>query len=483
MKMKATILGKVFVLLCVLSATAVAMQDQTFRLDPGINLVSTDISAVQDPNTRNILVIFNEVNVNNASYARVHIVFLKHKGDGTYKRKKLWTISPAGSWAGRPHGAYLTGMKRFLVVWDTADPATFGIPSKIVGQLIKANNGKPKGGNFDVVNDGGLNVAPVLARVPEPISPSPKSSPADDIEDTIKAILFWNRYDTNDYFGDNLGLVYRPVTRVNRNTLGISNMYEWALRPIRFDGGVQLGSIPDNAYTISAELGGGKADYLIGLTYEDQYRDGSQDSTKGVSSLISGVYNPDVGLSLSIEAFYEFGDNSTAQRGPGIATLSNIPMECEMGSISFDREMHQYNFFRFRGGVGDTEMTLQEKIDLVLGGGEIRVAKSLTNYNFQEAPNIITFVNNFVPAANETRGHIVAANSDGWVYQQRIKDQTKFKKGPVKIFQHNDKMQSMNVYRIDFLGDPGGWNNALILWQRKINNTRHEARAYITKLK
>jgi hypothetical protein len=90
------------------------------------------------------------------------------------------------------------------------------------------------------------------------------------------------------------------------------------------------------------------------------------------------------------------------------------------------------------------------------------------------------------PAKKTVYGYVYAANPDGNVYRQKISDDAKFLKKPKVVFKHNNTLQYMVVRNIDAApgtAPPAVTPNVLILWQKKVTETKHEGWAYLTRVK
>lgn len=471
MKKKLSLLLVALFLLTVTGLNARA--DETFRVAKALNFISTNLRAVQDPDTGNILVIINELKANDASYGRVDTVLVKRREDGSYSPGKLRILTPAGEWHGRPSGIYLQPSKLFLVVWDTADPTKFGGPSRILGQYIKATNGKPKGGNFDLINDGANNVAPVISHVLPAATGSRVSFPNVN-ENNVLFTLVWTRYkpfgtspaDGLDGYGTSLTFGYSD--KLPKVRLDVKNIL--TLKPLQQDGGYQLGTIYEHGNS-RIYLRSDPLSLTITLKGYTQLREGSSFTTRGVYDNYLYDFKR---KTVTFDWGYELPRDTYTPSGIRTSGTNDTSMN---KLIIADHVQLHIRAFYYEGE------TLKQEKPLTVKGSQAISAYSVNGRNTFLWTRQRFAPPNVAPPAKPVRGRLIIAADNGLVYQQRITDGGQNLKKPKKIFRHGNRLESMIAYRINLPDDPAGQSDVLILWQRRVTANKHEALAYFTKLK
>jgi hypothetical protein len=119
----------------------------------------------------------------------------------------------------------------------------------------------------------------------------------------------------------------------------------------------------------------------------------------------------------------------------------------------------------------------------ILGGKEAVKSWVLNTAKWQ--PKFAPEVDN--PPAKPALAHQITASDDGWTYRRKIIAKGKAV-GPIKkVFKHKNKLQALIAEAI-ILGDaqagpPAQKYNVIIVWQKKINESKHELWAHFLKIK
>lgn len=460
-------------LLVVLLGTAqLKAKDQTFRIDKTLNFVSTNLKAAVCRDNGNILVVLNELKTADPSYGRIYSILLKRKADGTYAPAKIQMLSPNSGTHVRPSVAYLSQMGMFIVVWDNAGLTLSGGPTKIIGQLVKPKNGKPKKGNFDLVSDNAINLQPIVSNVRE----KPASAPGAIAEEEIKFMLMWTRYQTTGSAPaeDELyGLHGVPGFSLGKSRVKVDFKLEATIDPRVGHDQYQLSALATSGKFRWRENEDEDGFYLSFSTNgEKQIPDGSVWEYQGFK--ISGYVKFDVPGNNQSEFVrtkeYWMPEGShapdtllTSPKGvmPALKTAVFISDVGCRKALFEDQKIKQVEDLDF----GST----------VIQPRTFRIGARIT-FRAPEAN----------PSAKPVYGYVVAATQDGNVYHQRITDAGKDVKKRKKIFNHGGKLQSFDIWRIrlddeDALAPKD--NDTFILWQKQINNTKHEAWVYFTNMK
>jgi penicillin V acylase-like amidase (Ntn superfamily) len=129
-------------------------------------LVSKDISKINDKPrlaintaTEDALVVWQQLDSEDPSYARIRCAMLKRSLTGRYQLAESVLLSDNFGYNGRPFPVYLESKDLFLVVWDQADPNWPSDQGGIMGRIVSAC-GLPEGNVFTVLANGDRNESP-----------------------------------------------------------------------------------------------------------------------------------------------------------------------------------------------------------------------------------------------------------------------------------------------------------------------------------
>lgn len=460
----------------ILTLGAVVMADKSLSVSKGINFVPTSARVALDPGSGNILIVFTELKANDNSYGRVHAVLLKAQPNGSYKVLKRRLVSPGSGWHGRAYAAYISQKGLFLVVWDTSDPSKGVAPSKIIGRWVKRTNGKPKGGQFDIVSDGKMNVFPVVYPLRDTPVTGTTTSPT-GVKKEI-GLITWTSYitdavtpagkfDTHGLFTARLDVNAVAERRDDRN-----------LYPLIIDFGRQLAKKVEWGYASRYQVEGYEK-YTIGIVvlgHEDIMYEG-QWTTRGFQ--MSYAWNTETSRWQSVSMTYMPARSLTPSKAP--LGRSDDRYDIVLSTQVHGKVENFYETIPLDNWNDSTGYT--RRYSNVLSGKE-------TNYGWVFPAKIdVKFAppNDVYPAAKPALAHLVAAADDGWTYRRKIIQKGKTV-GPLKkVFKHDNKIQAL-IGRPIFLANgaesaPAQKFNSIVVWQKKLTETKHQLIAHLFKIR
>ncbi|MEW6368763.1 MAG: linear amide C-N hydrolase [Acidobacteriota bacterium] len=127
--------------------------------------------------TGNVLVVWNKLDRNDASYGQVGSAMLVRSLSGTYSAVENQTLSDTGGFNGSPYPIYLPDQDKFLVVWDQTDPTRPLARSAILGRLL-TGRGVPESGVLTVAAGDLRNASPQVYRRGAARSDAPRTPDA-----------------------------------------------------------------------------------------------------------------------------------------------------------------------------------------------------------------------------------------------------------------------------------------------------------------
>ena len=452
------------VLLLIFSLSLLA-QSQSLNLSRKLNKIATSQKIAVAPDTGNILIVFNQLDSANASYSRVYSVLLKKKADGSYSKTNPRLISPDSGYHARPTVGYVASKKLFLVFWDNSDPAAPFGQASILGRWIKPKTGKARGGQFIMEGSQNRNVAPVLYMVRGDAGDF-NSPPA---EDGPFGFLFYTRYP--------IPLAGSPANELDRIGVYYSPLWESA--------GIKAPEIGGEVKIDDGEISGGY--YLTGF-----YEFGGVSRlmySNGIDAQYGGTFfghrqerNPEGSGTITRGFARTVLFDETGLNYSQVARQDFEPRTLAMAKAFIDENGDQVIYLMvLRTGANDlltrriTQSTMPES-NATLNYTSAFSGKQVTQSNFIENVRLRYDYSGKTPApAKPSVAWQISAAKDGWVYKRKIVNTGKPVAGLKKLFTHGNKIQSM-ASKILWYDESAGNRkfNSIVVWQKKISETKHE---------
>ena len=455
-----------------LCAGGAAWADQSILVSKKVNNIATTMRMAEDPLSGNILIVMTELKSNDGSYGRVYAVLLKLLSSGEFKVRKVQLLSPASDWHGRGYPVYVHQKKMFLVCWDTGDPTAQSESAKIMARWVNRKTGKAVGEAFDVVSDTRRNVSPVLLSArPEAVSDS--AGPTKFSEFPVVGV--YTSYKTNGSLAD-------PEIRFGLHLLGLEFkgtefdiIRDDQLAPLREEKGFQLSKVVEFGHASRINLSSypnyGMSLFLYG--YDTVY-DGDTRTTRGFanSHLLNTVSTP------AGETLFGFGSNTPSKIYMGMSDGGALG---DAGAYLFttpEDGMFKRNF------VDEHPNTFSGKFVAIDKDPFAELKIEYSGFVGRERVKL-----NFAPPGKPILAWQVSAADDGWVYKRKIilgaLGKPKTKGGMIKLFEHGNTLQYMIVDRIRSSGAsaPASKYNGILVWQKKVSDTKHELWARLFSVK
>lgn len=449
-----------------------ASADQALRVSTKVNNIATTARMATDPLSGNILIVMTELQANNDGYGRVYAVLLKLLASGEYKVRKVQLLSPASGWHGRGYPVYVHQQKMFLVGWDTGDPTTSSAVSKIMARWVNRKTGKAVGDAFDLVSDTRRNVSPVLLSAgPEAVSDP--AGPAKFSEFPLLGIhtsfqTTESQLAPKSWFGLRL-------TGFQLNGSNFNIIRDDQLAPLREEKGLQLSKIAEFGHVSRINLSGYEA-YGMGLFYYgyDTVFNGDTRTTRGFadSQLLNTVVTPSGGT------LFGFGSDTPLKVYMGMSDGGGLGDAAAYLFTAPEDGLFKRNFVDVHPNSFTGKFVAIDKNPFA--GLKIEYSGFVGRKRVKL---------NFAPPGKPILAWQVSSADDGWVYKRKIilgaSGKPKTKGGMIKVFEHGNALQSMLVDTIAFGGAsaPAAKYNGIIIWQKKISETKHELWARLVNLK
>lgn len=456
-------IGFIFSMLSTTSAV------QNLKLSRGLDKVSTTPRIAFDPETGFAMVVYTQLDINDASYGRVYAVLLKLKSNGLYNARKPVLLSDKIGWDGRAGVIFVPSRKQFLVVWDTGDPTQPFAPADIIGRWVKLKNGKPKGAAFTIVSDNRRNLSPAITTPNySQTEAAPRISQGEDpvwiMSHTVyKTQARW--HDPAEHFGTMLSYGHFSTKIIPK--------VKMQLQPLTEINGVQLAFVSE---FLNGHCTGGNGYHIALRGYQYKYLTGAYITAGFILSYLVAI-NPVNALLVGKVIYPNF---SLTPRMVNLGLLNNQFMLLTTVAI---HGLFLHNYF-----------TKQPGYDISATDKNVFGTKEVDNADFIRVP----FRPSFAPQADEGAKPILAwqiySASDGWVYRRKIiqgiTGKPKASGAHIKLFNHKDQLQYLTSRRMEVKTETDPWpdalkqkHNAIVVWQKKVSATKHELNAFLFTLK
>lgn len=441
---------------------SLSAQTQTINLSKSLPKIATSQKLAVAPDSGNILIVFNQLDINDSSYSRIYAVLLKKQGDGSYKKSPPRMISPDSEWHARPTVGYVKAKKQFLVFWDNSDPAKPFSQASIFGRWVNSKTGKASGGQFVMVGTNDRNVFPTLFIV---------SGDAGEVGAPLEepfGFLFYSRYPipsaspANEL--DTIGIYYRGL------------QYESSKLTPQSDGETKVddGQISGGYYLNGFFEGGGIARIRYSTEPEIRYggtfyghqqvrnEGGSGTTTRGFLRTLTFADNPQ-----------NYNQVATTNFQPETVAMGKAFISQNGETVVYTVTIRKLNSFQTSRVTQSPMINLNATLDY----GTAFKGKAVTQSTFIENGRLRLGYSETEsrPTARATMAWQLSAAKDGWVYKRKVVASGKPTGGLKKLFTHGNKIQSMTSDILWYDASAGTRKfNSIVIWQKRINDGKHE---------